>query len=284
MTSDDRGPDPHPEPGRELRGRAAGPGRRASQFDPRPLLRPRGRRDRGPRLGLRRRLTSVEPQPTHRYTRDGLYTVVLHVTAWDGRVGSGVPPDPRGDARHRAGPDRRARGAAGQATRRSSWSSGAATGPRSPRSSCFRQRGVREWASAGTQGVPRPRERRGRVHRLVRRRGRRRSGTSRSGARATLVGAKDARPTTTRSRLPDDRRRGSRGTRRVSLRRVGRSAAVPGRSGDAESGFRMSGGFRIPVAARGAGLRPSAGAVAPLGEGYLAAFAPNTGGARTSSC
>ena len=31
--------------------------------------------------------TSVEPKPTHRYTRDGAYTVTLHVTARDGRVG-----------------------------------------------------------------------------------------------------------------------------------------------------------------------------------------------------
>jgi len=30
--------------------------------------------------------TSVEPQPSHRYERDGVYTVRLHVTAPDGRV------------------------------------------------------------------------------------------------------------------------------------------------------------------------------------------------------
>jgi hypothetical protein len=32
--------------------------------------------------------TSAEPQPTHRYDRDGVYTVRLHVTAPDGRVGT----------------------------------------------------------------------------------------------------------------------------------------------------------------------------------------------------
>jgi hypothetical protein len=31
--------------------------------------------------------TSVDAQPTHRFARDGLYTVTLHVTAPDGRVG-----------------------------------------------------------------------------------------------------------------------------------------------------------------------------------------------------
>jgi PKD domain len=32
--------------------------------------------------------TSVEPQPSHRYEQDGVYTVRLHVTAPDGRVGT----------------------------------------------------------------------------------------------------------------------------------------------------------------------------------------------------
>ncbi len=32
--------------------------------------------------------TSVEPQPSHRYERDGVYTVRLHLTAPDGRVGT----------------------------------------------------------------------------------------------------------------------------------------------------------------------------------------------------
>lgn len=32
--------------------------------------------------------TSVEAQPSHRYERDGVYTVRLHVTAPDGRVGT----------------------------------------------------------------------------------------------------------------------------------------------------------------------------------------------------
>ena len=32
--------------------------------------------------------TSVEPQPSHAYRRDGVYTVRLHVTAPDGRVGT----------------------------------------------------------------------------------------------------------------------------------------------------------------------------------------------------
>jgi hypothetical protein len=31
--------------------------------------------------------TSLEAQPTHRFARDGIYTVTLHVTAPDGRVG-----------------------------------------------------------------------------------------------------------------------------------------------------------------------------------------------------
>ena len=37
--------------------------------------------------------TSIQPKPTHRYARDGAYTVTLHVTARDGRVGvaSSVP-------------------------------------------------------------------------------------------------------------------------------------------------------------------------------------------------
>jgi hypothetical protein len=36
--------------------------------------------------------TSVDAQPTHRFARDGLYTVTLHVTAPDGRVGIASAP------------------------------------------------------------------------------------------------------------------------------------------------------------------------------------------------
>jgi hypothetical protein len=100
--------------------------------------------------------TSVEQQPSHRYELDGVYTVRLHVTAPDGRVGTAsyhlivathdvaltriVAP-----TRGRVGDE--ARVVVVVESR---------NGPEITKIELFRQRGVREWKSAGilTRAVP----------------------------------------------------------------------------------------------------------------------------------
>ena len=100
--------------------------------------------------------TSVEPQPIHRYARDGAYTVTLHVTSRDGRVGIATMPVTvsthdvaltRIDAPTRA----RAGGAARVVVAIESRHK-----PEIAQIELFRQRGVREWKSAGirTRSVP----------------------------------------------------------------------------------------------------------------------------------
>jgi PKD domain-containing protein len=100
--------------------------------------------------------TSVEPQPSHRYERDGVYTVRLHVTAPDGRVGTAsyhlvvathdvaltriVPP-----TRARAG--RQAKVVVVVESRHKA---------EIAQVELFRQRGVREWEHAGLQTRPVP--------------------------------------------------------------------------------------------------------------------------------
>ena len=139
--------------------------------------------------------TSAEPKPTHRYARDGAYTVTLHVTARDGRVG--VASVPITVATHDIAIARitspwRAR--AGEETRVV-----VVVGSRHraeiAQIELFRQRGVRKWESTGTQTRPIPPGRSVEVAFTV-------SfddedaevGHVTFGARATLVGAHDASP------------------------------------------------------------------------------------------
>ena len=139
--------------------------------------------------------TSIQQKPTHRYARDGAYTVTLHVTARDGRVG--IASLPVTVSTHdillaRITAPWRAR--AGEAARVV-----VVVGSRHraeiAQIELFRQRGVREWRSAGTQTRQIPPERSVEVSFTV-------SfddedaevGHVTFGARATLVGAKDASP------------------------------------------------------------------------------------------
>ena len=139
--------------------------------------------------------TSVEPKPTHRYADDGVYAVTLHVTARDGRVG--VASAPVTVATHdilvvrvtapwraRAGDDARVVVVVGSRHR-----------AEIAQIELLRQRGVREWVSAGTQTRQIPSGRSVEVPFTV-------SfddedaevGHVTFGARATLVGAHDASP------------------------------------------------------------------------------------------
>jgi len=139
--------------------------------------------------------TSIEPKPTHRYARDGAYTVTLHVTARDGRVGvSSVPITVSthdillsritAPWRARAGEETRVVVVVGSRHR-----------AEIAQIELFRQRGVREWESAGTRTRQIPPERNVEVSFTV-------SfddedaevGHVTFGARATLVGAHDASP------------------------------------------------------------------------------------------
>ena len=121
MTADKLRTGSPPDPGRELRRRAVRARCAEAVPTPRPLLRPGRRRHRAPRLGLRRRLDLRRAEPTHRYERDGAYTVTLHVTA-PGRAGRGrVLAGHGGDARRRPHANRgavaRPRGRAGDGSR-----------------------------------------------------------------------------------------------------------------------------------------------------------------------
>jgi PKD repeat protein len=139
--------------------------------------------------------TSVEQKPTHRYERDGAYTVTLHVTARDGRVGVStmevtvtthdiVLSRITAPWRARAGEKARVVVVVGSRHR-----------AEIAQVELFRQRGVREWESAGTQTRQIPPGRSVEVPFTV-------SfddedaevGHVTFGARATLVGAHDASP------------------------------------------------------------------------------------------
>ena len=139
--------------------------------------------------------TSLEPEPTHRYVRDGLYTVTLHVTARDGRVGVAslhvtvethdiVLVRITSPWRARAGEEAQVAVVVGSRHR-----------SEIAQIELFRQRGVRAWESAGTQTRQIPPGRSVEVPFTV-------SfgdedadvGHVTFGARATLVGAHDATP------------------------------------------------------------------------------------------
>jgi hypothetical protein len=139
--------------------------------------------------------TSLEPQPTHSYARDGVYTITLHVTARDGRVGIAtlqvtvtthdiVVARVQTPQRARAGEDSTVVVVVGSRHR-----------PEIAQVELFRQRGVRAWESVGIQTRPIPHERTVDVPFTV-------SfddedaevGHVTFGARATLVGAADATP------------------------------------------------------------------------------------------
>ncbi|HKY23891.1 MAG TPA: PKD domain-containing protein [Gaiella sp.] len=139
--------------------------------------------------------TSLERRPTHSYTRDGAYTVTLHVTARDGRVGVASLPVTvtthdigvarvETPQRARAGKDGRVVVVVGSRHR-----------AEIAQVELFRQRGVRAWESVGIQTRPIPHERTVDVPFTV-------SfddedaevGHVTFGARATLVGANDASP------------------------------------------------------------------------------------------
>jgi len=139
--------------------------------------------------------TSLEPRPTHRYARDGVYTVTLHVTARDGRVGIAsvhvtvtthdiVVARVRTPWRARAGEDGRVVVVVSSRHR-----------AETAQVELFRQRGVRAWESVGIQTRPIPPERSVEIPFTV-------SfddedaevGHVTFGACATLVGANDASP------------------------------------------------------------------------------------------
>jgi PKD repeat protein len=139
--------------------------------------------------------TSVETKPTHTYERDGEYTVTLHVTARDGRVGTATARVTvsthdisvariTAPWRARVGEEARVVVVVGSRHR-----------AEIAQIELFRQRGVREWQSVGTQTRPIPAGRSVEVPFAV-------SfddedaevGHVTFGARATLVGAHDASP------------------------------------------------------------------------------------------
>jgi hypothetical protein len=139
--------------------------------------------------------TSVETKPTHTYERDGEYTVTLHVTARDGRVGTATARVTvsthdisvariTAPWRARVGEEARVVVVVGSRHR-----------AEIAQIELFRQRGVREWEPAGTQTRQVPPGRSVEVPFTV-------SfddedagvGHVTFGARATLVGAQDASP------------------------------------------------------------------------------------------
>jgi hypothetical protein len=100
--------------------------------------------------------TSVEAQPSHRYERDGAYTVRLHVTAPDGRVGTAsyhliVATHDVALARIVAPTRARAGGEAKVVVVVESRHKAEIA-----QVELFRQRGVREWHRAGLQTRPVP--------------------------------------------------------------------------------------------------------------------------------
>jgi PKD domain len=100
--------------------------------------------------------TSVEPQPSHRYERDGVYTVRLHVTAPDGRVGTAsyhliVATHDVALTRIVAPTQARAGGEAQVVVVVESRHKAEIA-----QVELFRQRGVREWHHAGLQTRPVP--------------------------------------------------------------------------------------------------------------------------------
>ncbi len=139
--------------------------------------------------------TSVEQEPTHRYERDGVYTVTLHVTAPDGRVG--VASLPVTVATHDVALTRIAAPWRARAGEQANVvvTVGSRRTAEIAQIELFRQRGVREWEPAGTQTRPIPPGRSVEVPFTV-------SfddedaevGHVTFGARATLVGAHDATP------------------------------------------------------------------------------------------
>ena len=95
--------------------------------------------------------TSTDPKPTHRFERDGSYTVTLHVTTRDGRIGMAsadvtvsthdiVLTRITAPWRARAGEEARVVVVVGSRGR-----------AEIAQVELFRQRGVREWQPAGTQ-------------------------------------------------------------------------------------------------------------------------------------
>jgi hypothetical protein len=139
--------------------------------------------------------TSTDPGPTHRYDEDGTYAVTLHVTTRDGRVGASsaeVTVSTHDIAVARVTAPWRAR--AGEEARIV-----VVVGSRHraeiAQIELFRQRGVREWEPAGTQTRQVPPGRSVEVPFTV-------SfgdedaevGHVTFGARATIVGARDATP------------------------------------------------------------------------------------------
>lgn len=139
--------------------------------------------------------TSVEPAPTHRYTRDGVYTVLHHITSRDGRVGIAsmrVTVATHDIALTRIEAPWKAR--AGEHAKVV-----VVVGSRHraeiAQIELFRQRGVREWESVGTQTRPVPEGRMVDVIFAVRfDDADAEVGHVTFGARATLVGATDATP------------------------------------------------------------------------------------------
>jgi len=98
--------------------------------------------------------TSVEPQPTHRYGRDGVYTVTLHVTARDGRVG--VVSLPLTVSTHDVALTRIVAPARARSGKEESVVVVVESRhlPEIAQIELFRQRGVRDWQSAGIQTRP----------------------------------------------------------------------------------------------------------------------------------
>ena len=139
--------------------------------------------------------TSTDPKPAHRYEHDGTYTVTLHVTTRDGRIGTCtatvtvathdiVLARITAPWRARAGEEARVVVVVGSRGR-----------AEIAQVELFRQRGVREWRPAGTQTRQIPPGRNVELPFTV-------SfddedaavGHVTFGARATLVGAQDASP------------------------------------------------------------------------------------------
>ena len=139
--------------------------------------------------------TSLATQPTHRYSRDGVYTVSLHVTSRDGRVGVATTTVTvtthdialiRLDAPWKARVGESAKVVAVVASRHRA---------EIAQIELFRQRGVREWKSSGLQTRPVPAGGNVEVAFTVPfEAADAQVGHVTFGARATLVGAADATP------------------------------------------------------------------------------------------